>query len=74
MAPAIFMFGLRCWMKGWRLKAKGWLAVWLVAGPVGTLRAAGPKAPEFGPDVMIFSPAIPMAEIQAQIDKVYAVQ
>ena len=61
-------------MKGWRLRAKGWSAVWLVAGSVGTLRAAGPKTPEFGPDVMVFSPTIPMAEIQAQIDKVYAVQ
>jgi hypothetical protein len=38
---------------------------------VGCLRAEGP---DFGPNVMVFSPKMPAAEIQAQIDKVYAVQ
>jgi hypothetical protein len=33
-----------------------------------------PKARDFGPNVAIFSPSTPAAEIQAQIDKVYAVQ
>jgi hypothetical protein len=32
------------------------------------------KAPDFGSNVAIFSPATPAAEIQAQIDKAYAVQ
>jgi hypothetical protein len=35
---------------------------------------AGPKAPAFGTNVMVFSPSMPAAEIQSQIDKVYAVQ
>ena len=36
--------------------------------------AAKAKTPDFGPNVAVFSPATPAAEIQAQIDKVYAVQ
>lgn len=30
--------------------------------------------PDFGPNVMVFSPSMPSAHIQAQIDKVYAIQ
>lgn len=30
--------------------------------------------PDFGPNVMVFSPSMPSAEIQAQIDTVYAIQ
>jgi hypothetical protein len=30
--------------------------------------------PDFGPNVLIFSPSMPSAEIQAQIDKVYAIE
>jgi hypothetical protein len=33
-----------------------------------------PKAPDLGPNVSIFSPSTPAAEIQAQIDRIYAVQ
>ena len=31
-------------------------------------------APDFGPNVLLFDPSMPSAEIQAQIDKVYAIQ
>lgn len=47
------------------------LAVGLLFFAAANLRAAGP---DFGPNVMVFSPKMPAAEIQAQIDKVYAVQ
>jgi hypothetical protein len=36
--------------------------------------AAGGVKPDFGPNVTIFSPAMPAAKMQEQIDKVYAVQ
>ncbi|HXR37443.1 MAG TPA: hypothetical protein VN776_00025 [Terracidiphilus sp.] len=32
------------------------------------------KAPDFGPNVLVFNPSMPSAEIQAQIDKVYKLQ
>ncbi len=32
------------------------------------------KSPDFGPNVLVFNPAMPPADIQAQIDKVYKVQ
>jgi hypothetical protein len=40
----------------------------------GTMLAAATKPPDFGPNVAIFSPSMPAAAIQDQIDKVYAVQ
>ena len=36
--------------------------------------AATPVTPDFGPNVLIFSPKTPSADIQQQIDKVYATQ
>jgi hypothetical protein len=36
--------------------------------------AATAAKPDFGPNVLIFNPSMPAAEIQAQIDKVYAVE
>ena len=36
--------------------------------------AATAATPDFGPNVLIFNPAMPAATIQAQIDKVYATQ
>jgi len=36
--------------------------------------AAAATQPDFGPNVMVFSPSMPSAAIQEQIDKVYAVQ
>jgi hypothetical protein len=48
--------------------------VWM---PTVTVEAAAAKrgaVPAFGPNVMIFDPSLPAAAIQAQIDKVYAIQ
>jgi hypothetical protein len=47
-----------------------------LGGAVPLLAAASPpgKAPDFGPNVAVFDPAMPAAAIQAQIDKVYSVQ
>jgi len=36
--------------------------------------AAQPPKPDFGPNVAIFNPSMPAADIQSQIDAVYAVQ
>ncbi len=36
--------------------------------------SAAPAKPDFGPNVLIFNPSMPAADIQAQIDKVYAIQ
>jgi hypothetical protein len=36
--------------------------------------AASAAKPDFGPNVLIFSPSMPAASIQDQIDKVYAIQ
>jgi hypothetical protein len=36
--------------------------------------AASAAKPDFGPSVFVFSPSMPAAEIQTQIDKAYAVQ
>jgi len=36
--------------------------------------AAKPATPDFGPNVLVFNPSMPAAEIQQQVDKVYAVQ
>ena len=49
------------------------LALLLVV--VGTAEAAGPKSvPDFGPNVRIFDPSMASTTVQADIDKVYAVQ
>ena len=36
--------------------------------------AARGAAPDFGPNVLVFSPSMPSADMQRQIDKVYALQ
>jgi hypothetical protein len=46
----------------------------LAAALAAPLGAAAPAKPDFGPNVLVFNPSMPMADIQAQIDKVYAVQ
>ncbi|MGA9669559.1 MAG: coagulation factor 5/8 type domain-containing protein [Terracidiphilus sp.] len=38
------------------------------------LATAAPAKPDFGPNVLIFNPSMPVAAIQEQIDKVYATQ
>ncbi|WP_263367028.1 coagulation factor 5/8 type domain-containing protein [Edaphobacter bradus] len=62
------------------------LVLGMLACAAGTVLAAGGDKPglgpgsgpgsrlDFGPNVMVFSPQMPAEEIQAQIDKVYAVQ
>lgn len=48
-----------------------------VAGTTGTAAAAGPArhgAPDFGPNVTIFDPDTPLAEIQATLDAAHARQ
>ena len=49
------------------------LLLGLLACSAGPALAAAAK-PDFGPNVFIFDPSMPSAEIQQQIDKVYAVQ
>ncbi len=46
----------------------------LLAIAITPARAATPTTPDFGPNVLVFSPATPAADIQTQIDKVYATQ
>lgn len=41
---------------------------------IGASVIAQQPAPDFGPNVQVFSPSMPPKDIQAQIDKVYAVQ
>ena len=48
------------------------LTLGLVAYSAGAVMAAPP--PDFGPNVLIFSPSMPAAAIQEQINKVYAIQ
>jgi hypothetical protein len=58
--------GVTGWLGLAGLVMAGW-AVWMGEPAV----AAGP---DFGPNVMVFRPSMPAAEMQAQIDRVYAVQ
>ncbi|HEY4355341.1 MAG TPA: coagulation factor 5/8 type domain-containing protein [Acidobacteriaceae bacterium] len=46
----------------------------LLVVSAANLFAAEPKQPDFGPNVLVFSPATPTAEMQAAIDKIYATQ
>jgi hypothetical protein len=48
------------------------LATLLTVAPITCW--AGPQAPDLGPNVFVFSPSMPAATIQQQIDKVYAIQ
>ena len=50
------------------------LLVPLAAFCAGPAHAASAAKPDFGPNVLIFNPAMPAAQIQQQIDAVYAVQ
>lgn len=55
------------------MRASG-LAIALLATVAAPSMAASAAKPDFGPNVLVFSPSMPAAEIQAQIDKVYAIQ
>ncbi|MEI9978777.1 MAG: coagulation factor 5/8 type domain-containing protein [Edaphobacter sp.] len=50
------------------------LSLVLLTFAIVSAKAATPVAPDFGPGVLIFSPSTPSAEIQSQIDKIYATQ
>jgi hypothetical protein len=50
------------------------LALGFVAYATVPMLAAGGAMPNFGPNVIVFNPAMPVATIQKQIDAVYATQ
>jgi hypothetical protein len=50
------------------------LSLALLAIAIAPATAATPPTPDFGPNVLVFSPSTSAADIQAQIDKVYATQ
>jgi len=51
----------------------GWTLL-LAASCVATTARAAEKKPDFGPNVLVFTPSMAPADIQQQIDKVYAVE
>src|SRR5579871_3224144 len=65
--------GMGCRLSELRMAQGAWLLV-LAFAPSGALPAASAKTPDLGPNAVVFSPATPAAEIQGQIDKVYAAQ
>jgi len=50
------------------------LILGIAAYPTGTVLAAAPKTPDFGPNVLVINPSMPAAALQERIDKVYATQ
>jgi hypothetical protein len=54
------------------LSLAGLLAVGL--GEFSSAQAKTPAAPDFGPNVLVFSPSMPAAEMQQKIDAIYAAQ
>ena len=46
----------------------------LLAASASPAVAAPAAKPDFGPNVFVFNPLMPVAEVQRQIDKVYAIQ
>jgi hypothetical protein len=56
-----------------QLRFTAGLALGLLAAALPAMAAKGVK-PEFGPNVLIFDPAMPTQAIQKQIDAVYAIQ
>ncbi|MGH9588480.1 MAG: coagulation factor 5/8 type domain-containing protein [Acidobacteriaceae bacterium] len=57
-----------------RLLTGARLIVGTLAGSVLIAGAAQKKQPDFGPNVVVFTPSMPSAKIQKKIDAVYAVQ
>ena len=59
-----------------KLTGVGLLAVLLIAlmATAGAMAAPPSSAPNFGPNVLIFDPSMPTAEIQAAADAIYAQQ
>jgi hypothetical protein len=52
----------------------GWFAAALLVPSAFSAIAAGPAKPDFGPNVLIFSPSMPASTMQRQIDDVYRTQ
>jgi hypothetical protein len=52
----------------------GWFAVALLVPCAFSAIAASPAKPDFGPNVLIFSPSMPASTMQRQIDDVYRTQ
>src|SRR5580698_2213837 len=50
------------------------LSLALLAFAIAPAKAATPAPPDLGPNVLVFSPSTPAADIQTQIDKVYVTQ
>jgi hypothetical protein len=50
------------------------LMIALLAGCAAPLFAGSAAKPDFGPNVLVFNPSMPSADIQRQIDQVYAIQ
>ncbi len=53
---------------------KQFLPIAILVAHLGAAYAAAPDKPDFGPNVFVFNPGMPAAEIQGQIDKAFAVQ
>jgi hypothetical protein len=56
-------------LRGWK-QAGGVLGMMLAA----TVAAGAATVPDFGPNVFVFRPGMPASAMQAQIDKVYAIE
>jgi hypothetical protein len=52
----------------------GWFAAALLVPSAFSAIAASPAKPDFGPNVLIFSPSMPASTMQRQIDDVYRTQ
>ena len=46
----------------------------LGASAGGSVASAAPSAPDFGPNVIVFDPSMPVGQIQATVDAIYAQQ
>ncbi len=58
------------WLRG----GASMLAVGAVLATSGGAAAAGPVQPDFGPNVLVFDPAMPLSEIKAKVDAIASQQ
>ena len=68
------MLRCRCYLNLSFVAVLPFAAALLPAAVQGSGRAVDRKPPDFGPDVAVFSPSTPTAQIQERIDAVYAAQ
>ncbi len=66
-------------LRFFRTRFFAFLSTLVLTAALSVCQAAQPKAdaastPDFGPNVLIFSPSMPAAEMQRQIDAIYSVQ